>query len=96
MVILVVVSGIILALVAATPFVLRGARAWNHQRRIAERYRRTRVRKGKSQRWIHRLIWAGLAIVLSGEAAPGREVPKRDGADTTPQGMTRPGALSCE
>jgi len=49
MVILVVVSGIILALVAATPFVLRGARAWNHQRRIAERYRRTRVRKGKSQ-----------------------------------------------
>lgn len=96
MIVLVVVSGIILVLVAATPFVLKGARAWNDQRRIAERYRRTRVRKGKGRRWIHRLIWAGLAIVLSGEAAGGREVPKRDGADTTPQGTTRPGALSYE
>jgi hypothetical protein len=96
MIVLAVVSGIILALVAATPFVVRGARDWNHQRRIAERYRRTRVRKGKSSRWVHRLIWAGLAIVLSGEAAGGREVPKRDGADTTPQGTTRPDGLFYE
>jgi hypothetical protein len=93
MIVLAVVSGIILALVAATPFVVGAARDWNHQRRIAERHRRTRARKGKSQRWVNRLIWAGLAIVLSVEAAGARELPKRDGADTIPHRTTRPGGL---
>jgi hypothetical protein len=48
MIALVVVAGIILALAAATPFVIKGTHEWNHQRRIAARHWRRRARGGKS------------------------------------------------
>lgn len=73
MIALVVVTGIILTLVPATPFVSKGTHEWNHQRRIAERHWRRRARGGRSHRWVSRLIWVGFAIVLFVEGVGAEE-----------------------